>query len=201
MPARKKRTPRAAPKARKTATTRARRGQPAKAPVAAPKRPRGRPRKPPTFSRPKPVVPLRGGWTGDRLQLSTWIREQLQGGDIAWAQRLHRDYVEAMAATPLKTRARTGPGRPAKGGKRKTISSEGFRMYVYILKKLGLIERVENPGISEEPEVRVKRGAVATRVHPDLSKRQFFRAVLSRLNDPAWENPQEAYRNMRGSQL
>ena len=187
MPAKKKRTSRAAPKARRSATPRARRGQPVKAQVAAPRRPRGRPRKPATFSRPKPVVPLRGGWAAGRIQLSTWIRDQLQDGDIAWSQRLHRDYTEAMAAIPLKTRARTGPGRPAKGGKRKAISYEGFRHYIVIIRSLGLIENVINPGISDAPEMRVKRGAVATRTNPILSKRQFFRAVLSRLNDPAWE--------------
>ena len=123
--------------------------------------------------------PTVGGWTPGRIQLSTFIRDFLAerpGG--TWAFNIHQGYKEAVLAEPRH-----------RGGKRRVISYHSFLNYMYILRKLGLIEylRDEAGNISTE-QAYTSVGEPA----PQLNPRHFIRANMSRINDPAWQNPRKA---------
>ena len=123
------------------------------------------------------VQPSIGGWTPGRIQLSTFIHDYLAGGQESWAFEIHPAYKAAMLATPRH-----------RGGKRRVISYSSFLNYMYILRKLGLIEYLRDPEgeIDTEP-ARDLRGPPA-----HLAPRHFIQANISRINDPAWYNPRKA---------
>ena len=124
------------------------------------------------------VQPTIGGWTPGRIQLSTFIHDYLAGGQESWAFEIHQAYKTAMLATPRH-----------RGGKRRVISYSSFLNYMYILRKLGLIEYLRDPEgeIDTEP-AQDRLGAPA----PHLAPRHFIQANMSRINDPAWYNPRRA---------
>jgi len=116
------------------------------------------------------------------VKLSTWIRDKLAGGATYHAYGLYGDYVNEVGSIPLSRNR----------GKRHVIGYRGFvSSYLYVLRQLGLIEYVtDEQGNVLEEEALDKGGNPA----PYLAKRRYFRAVASRLSDPAWENIWEAYR-------
>ena len=59
-----------------------------------------------------------------------------------------------------------------------TPTYESFRKYVYILEKLGLIE------FDHEEDAQFAW----------VEKRRYYRIVLAKSDDPAWYNPQKAYK-------
>lgn len=122
--------------------------------------------------------PTIGGWTPGRIQLSTFIRDYLADGEESWAHEIHQAYKEAVLATPLH-----------RGGKRKVISYHGFLNYMWVLRKLGLIEYLRDAaGNIDIEEARDRLGAPA----PQLNPRHFIQANINRINDPAWQNPRKA---------
>lgn len=124
----------------------------------------------------KPII---GGWSPGRLQLSLFIRDYLANGEESWAYEIYREYKKAAQAIPMHR------GK----GKRKVISSDGFRDYMYMLRRLGLIEYLRTTtGEIDTDEAVDKSGAPA----PHLAPKHFIRANMSRINDPAWHNPHKA---------
>lgn len=125
------------------------------------------------------VQPTIGGWSSGRLQLSTFIRDYLSGGQESWAHEIHQAYKKEITALP-KQRGK---------GKRKVISYSGLLNYMWMLRKLGLIEYQRTPeGEIDTEEATDKSGAPA----PHLAPRHFIRANMGRINDPAWNNPHRA---------
>lgn len=114
------------------------------------------------------------------IQLSLFIRDFLADGRETWAQNLYAAYKQAVQAIPSKKKA---------AGKRRVISYAGFRTYLYKARKIGLIEYVTLPDGSLKTDTAVDK---AGNFAPYLAKAIFFQAVLSRINDPAWSNLQEA---------
>lgn len=122
--------------------------------------------------------PSIGGWTPGRIQLSTFIRDFLATGQESWAHEIHQAYKKAVLATPRH-----------RGGKRRVISYGSFLNYMYILRKLGLIEYLRDAaGEIDSEEARDRLGAPA----PHLAPRHFIQANMSKINDPAWQNPRRA---------
>ena len=120
-----------------------------------------------------------GGWYPGRIQLTTFIRDFLSSGEESWAHEIYMAYKRAAEGTPLRRGKR----------RRKTISYHGFLNYMYMLRKLGLIEYLlTTTGEVDTEEARDKSGAPA----PHLAPRRFIRAVMGKINDPAWQNPHEA---------
>ena len=136
----------------------------------------------------KPV----GGYA-QPFQLSLFIRDYLADGRETWAFDLYRAYRELVDATPYskkkqRSRKRADGTTYLKSGRR-CISYAGFRSYIYMARKAGLIEYVLNPdGTVKEEDAVDKAGNYA----PHLAKTKFFRAVLSRINDSGWSNLQRA---------
>lgn len=124
-------------------------------------------------------LPTIGGWSPGRIQLSTFIRDYLADGQESWAYEIYLAYKKAVEAMP-KRRGR---------GKRKVISPGGFRNYMWMLRKLGLIIYLRDRAgkIDTEPAVD-KSGALA----PHLVPKHFIQADMSRIADPAWHNPHAA---------
>ncbi len=120
-----------------------------------------------------PRQPKVSGWSPGRLQLSLFIRDYLADGKESWAHAIYGAYALAVLETPLHR------GR----GRRKVISYHGFLNYMYMLRKLGLIEYVLEDGEIKTDEALDKGGNPAP-----LAKRQYIRAVMDRLGDPAWHN-------------
>ena len=126
------------------------------------------------------------------IQLSLFIRDALADGRETWGYNLHQAYVTAARAIPT-----------ARGGKRRVINYNGFQHYLYVLRRLGLIEYVtdEKGNLKTETPTN-KRGDWATddgtqTGAPYIAEVIFFRAVLSRINDPAWANIWAAYEKIR----
>lgn len=115
------------------------------------------------------------------ILLSSWLYNQLSGGAEFKGQKLYAEYKKAMWSFPLVR----------KRGKRKVVSYNGFMHYVYILRRLGLIEYMRDAaGNIIEEEAKDKGGSPA----PQLARVRYFRAVPDKLGDPAWEGIREAYR-------
>lgn len=140
-----------------------------------------------------PVSRGRGGFQKP-IQLSLFIRDELADGRETWAQQLYGDYTDAVEKIPLKVRQVRGkPGRPRIGAKRQVISYEGFRNYLYVMRRLGLIEYVTTPTGEILTEQALNKGGQPA---PYLAERRYFRANPSELDNPAWSNIWEAYRSI-----
>jgi len=120
-----------------------------------------------------------GGWSPERIQLSPFIRDYLADGQESWSYEIYGAYKTAAQAEPLHR------GR----GKRKVISYHGFLNYMWMFRKLGLITYLQDPtGKIDTEEAKDKSGAPA----PHLAPKHFIRAEMSRIGDPAWQNPHKA---------
>ena len=137
------------------------------------------------------VTRQRGGFKKP-VQLSLYIRDQLADGRETWAQQLYGDYVTAAQSTRLKVRQRL-IGRPRIGAKRQIISYEGFRSYLYVMRRLGLVEYVTTPTGEIQTEPAEGKGGQPA---PYLAERRYFRANPGELGNPAWANIWEAYRSI-----
>jgi len=125
------------------------------------------------------MEPRIGGWSLGRLQLSVFIQGYLANGQKSWAYEIYGAYRTAAEGIPLHR------GK----GKRKVISYHGFLNYMYMLRKLGLIEYLRDAaGEIDSEEAVDKSGAPA----PHLAPKHFIRADMSRIGDPAWQNPHRA---------
>ena len=127
--------------------------------------------------------PSRGGFRRP-VQLSLWIRDHLSDGQETWAYRLYGDYSNEMRAIPLSR----------KRGLRKVMKYESFLHYLYILRRLGLIEYVTTAGGEIYQETAEDKGGTE---RDYLAPRNYFRAVLSRIGDSAWNQIWDAYRGIR----
>jgi len=134
------------------------------------------------------IQPGKGGWTPGRIQLSWFIHDYLENGQESWAFEIHQAYKKAIQATPRH-----------RGGKRKVISYSSFLNYMYILRKLGLIEYLrdlQGEIDTDEAKERLKKGETRegweARNPVPLAPRHFIRANMSKIDDPAWYNPRKA---------
>lgn len=136
-----------------------------------------------------PRQPHIGGWSPGRLQLSTFIRDSLAQVEATWGYSIYSAYRKAMKEEP------TRKGKK----KRRAISFASFSNYMYLLRRLGLIEYVlDDDGeiVTEDPE----RGNVPGELWVDDedagikggAKRQLIRIVPGKVGDPAWINPRKA---------
>ena len=132
-----------------------------------------------------PRARKRGGFVKP-IQLSIFIRDQLTGGVETWGYDLYKMYKEAAQAIPT-----------ARKTKRKVISYNGFQHYLYVLRRLGLIEYVLTPEGEILSDTAHEKGGPDAALAPQLAPTRFFRAIPDRLNDPAWGNIWEAYREIR----
>lgn len=117
-------------------------------------------------------IPNVGGWSPGRIQLSLFIRDFLADGEESWANEIYTAYKKAVEALPRHR------GR----GKRKVISYHNFLNYMYMLRKLGLIDYLRTDG-EIDTEVSSK---------PYLAPKHFIQADMSRIGDPTWNNPHKA---------
>lgn len=122
--------------------------------------------------------PTIGGWYLGRIQLSTFVRDFLSNGEESWAHEIYMAYKRAAEGVPLQR------GK----GKRKVISYHGFLDYMYMLRKLGLIEYLMTATGEVDTEEATGGGGVSA---PYLAPKRFIKAVISRINDPAWQNPHQ----------
>lgn len=136
-----------------------------------------------------PKSKFRGGFNKP-IQLSLWIRDTLADGRQTWANELYSEYSAAVKAQPFSSRR----GRARAGTSRKVISYEGFRTYIYLLHRMGLIEYISVPPGETIAQYKRRKGAAASAANPDLLRRNFFRAVADRLGDAAWSNVWQAYK-------
>jgi len=122
------------------------------------------------------------------LQLSLFIQDFLSGGKVTWAYEIYSAYRKAVFAEPTH-----------RGGKRrKAISYAAFSNYMYMFRRLGLIENaVDSAGqpITEVP----KRGNVDEDWVDDPAagtkggaRRQMVQMVSGKESDSAWSNPRRA---------
>ena len=119
------------------------------------------------------------------VQLSTWIRDQLADGRETHAYALYGDYVTLMKELPLAR----------KRGRRSLIKPESFRNYLYILRRLGLIQYVIDPSTGKpREEMALDKGGNPA---PQMAMRLYIRANMARIGDPAWEQIWDAYEAMR----
>ena len=135
-----------------------------------------------------PRQPSVGGWSPGRLQLSLFIQDFLIGGRVSWAYEIYSAYRTAVAAEPTHK----------KKAKRKAISYTAFSNYMYMFRRLGLIEYVrddegniesEDPKRGNVDEPWVDDSAAGTK---GGARRQLIRATPGRENDAAWSNPRRA---------
>ena len=93
------------------------------------------------------------------VSTGVWVRDHLL--------EVGEDYVAAMYRGFKRDKQRTGV---------RCGSYQGFRQYIYWLRRLGLIEFVRG-----EPSE-----------NPVLEGRRYYRVVPGREKDPAWRNPRQA---------
>jgi len=115
------------------------------------------------------------------LPPGSFIRDQLSGGSEWWGQELYTTYKQTMQAIPLAR----------KKGKRHAPNPTSFRITLYMLRRLGLIEYVMTPEGEIAGDIPFDKGGV--NLKPELAKTRKFHAVMSRINDPAWGNIKAAY--------
>lgn len=120
------------------------------------------------------------------IQLSLFIRDQLVDGTETWGYDLYKMYKETAQAIPT-----------ARKTKRKVISYNGFQHYLYVLRRLGLIEYVTTPDGEILSDTAHEKGGPDAAPAPQLAPTRFFRAVPGRLGDPAWGNIWKAYEGIR----
>jgi len=152
-----------------------------------------------------PRKPRRGGFHRP-VKLGLFIRDYLLQVPEAGTHEIYRAYKEEVQATaypPIKTSTRTVrtkivggktkkerlPRYTQRRDKRRTISYEGFRKYIYILKRLGLIEETggTNPALGSYPEA----GGI-------LAPVKLLR-IVDASQEEAWNDPWEAlYPGKRG---
>ena len=120
-----------------------------------------------------------GGWPKERLQLSHFIRDYLTRGE-SWAQDIYGTYAATITAIP-KNRGK---------GRRRHISYHGFLVYMNMLHRLGLIEYVPGPDTETIPGQSIK--TEESDAPWLLAKRHYIQAVMSKIGDPAWNNPRLA---------
>ena len=96
---------------------------------------------------------------------------------MTYAGQLYAEYKRAVQAVP-----------PHRGKqKRKVISYKGFLVYLYMFRRLGLIEYVTDTAGERDTEPAFSPGGT-----PLTSPRYYFQIVTARISDPAWENPWRA---------
>lgn len=139
-----------------------------------------------------PYSPARGGFHKPAL-IGPWILGKLSGGRETWSQELYGEWKDEMLAIPLAVYQRAKQRKPRVGGKRKVMSFHSFRVYIYMLFRLNLIEYVRNPnGSIKEDDAHFKDGSV----NPKLPKTQFFHAVPGNLGSGDWDNVWSSYRGI-----
>ncbi len=123
----------------------------------------------------------RGGFLKP-ISLGLFIQEQLAMGSRS-GYTLYADYKAAAQATPR-----------ARGGKRHVINYNGFMHYLYLARRLGLVDYETNPdGSILEEEAHDKGGNPA----PQLAPSRFFRITGPGRSDSAWSNLWAALRDRR----
>lgn len=131
-----------------------------------------------------PTFVSRGGFRKP-IQLSLFIRDYLLTQGDTWGFNLYAAYKQAAQAIP----------RSRKKGKRHVITYPNFITYLYVLRRLGLIEYTIDPstGKIKEDTAVDKAGNYA----PYLSKTHYFHIVAGRSGDSAWSNIWLAYKGAR----
>ncbi len=99
------------------------------------------------------------------IQLSEWIRRSLYDGHATWAQEPYGQYKDAVQSLPVRM---LKTGRPRAGGRREVVSYEGFRTYIYLLHRIGLIEYIQVPPSQAVPQYKRRKGAATSSPNPDL---------------------------------
>lgn len=123
----------------------------------------------------------RGGFLKP-ISLGLFIQEQLAMGSRSGSV-LYADYKAAAQAFPR-----------ARGGKRHIINYNGFMHYLYLARRLGLVDYETNPdGSILEEEAHDKGGNPA----PQLAPSRFFRITGPGRSDSAWQNLWAALRDRR----
>lgn len=114
----------------------------------------------------------RGGFLKP-ISLGLFIQEQLAMGSRS-GYTLYADYKATAQAFPR-----------ARGGKRHVINYNGFMHYLYLARRLGLVDYETNPdGSILEEEAHDKGGNPA----PQLAPSRFFRITGQGRSDSAWQN-------------
>jgi len=130
-----------------------------------------------------------GGWSPGRLQLSLFIRDFLMENPVTWAYAIYNGYRQAMKEETTHRGKR----------KRKAISYAAFSNYMYMFRRLDMVEYVldeKGEQITEDPA----RGNVPDEPWVDDedagtrggAKRTMIRIVAGKESDPAWSNPRRA---------
>jgi len=138
-----------------------------------------------------PIQPSIGGWSSGRTQLSLFIHDFMSDNPVTWAHAIYSAYRLTMKADKTRRGNRT----------RRAISYASFSNYMYMFRKLGLIEyvlgangkpmeqtpekigegKVREPWV-DDPQAKTKGGA----------PRFMIRMAPGTESDPAWSNPRRA---------
>jgi len=123
--------------------------------------------------------------------MGPWIRDKLSGGRETWSQELYGEFKAEMIAIPLA--APKTKKRQRAGGKRRVMCWDSFRVYIYMLFRLRLIEYVFNPdGSIKDDDAHFTDGSI----NPRLPRIQYFRAVQNNLGNADWDNVWLSYRGI-----
>ena len=118
----------------------------------------------------------RGGFRRP-FRSSVQIRDILSQKGTSYAQEIVRELRDSLKAE----------GPLARGGRRHLPSYAMVRVYLYLARRLGLVEYV-----GQEEEAHLKDGSPA----PQLVPRKLIRLVAGRESDPAWSNLWQASRGL-----
>jgi len=124
--------------------------------------------------------PQIGGFQSKRVQLSLFVRDFLANGQESYAGEIYTAYKETAQAIPLYKSKR----------KRKVASYGTFRNYMWMFRTLGLIEYLRDASGEIDTEEAQMKGGVGPAPH--LAPKHYIQAVMSKISDPAWQNPARA---------
>ena len=137
-----------------------------------------------------PHMPAKGGFHKPTM-VGPWIRDKLSGGRETWSQELYGEFKDEMTAIPKAVPRKLK--RQRAGGKRKVMSFHSFRVYIYMLFRLNLIEYVYLPdGSIKEGPAHFTDGTV----NPKMPRVKYFHAVPGNLGSADWDNVWDSYRGI-----
>jgi hypothetical protein len=119
-----------------------------------------------------------GGYRRPTQRVGEFIVERMAGGKANWASNLYKEYADYVKSVPFTESNK-------KGAKRKPMSYGTFRSYLYVARKLGLIEYVNIDGtIPKANNLVVGEDSIK----PYLQKRLYFQVVAGQEGSPAWQD-------------